>query len=177
MVEFAAAIDNFLGIGVSPSHLPIYSCSSFQPPESTRDNQQNGKKKKRDFPSEDSRPDQHQLSSCQTSAWCNSVNKSNLQFSRHTFIYKQSVGNLTLAEFLKHGYNSSKTAGFPLHLFENSSLEVSEKRRNRSNTSTGARPDGKVSFLTREGDNPMTLSDFDWMVSNHAVWGWKAPVT
>ena len=22
----------------------------------------------------------------------------------------------------------------------------------------------------------MTESDFDWMVSNHAVWGWKAPV-
>ena len=21
----------------------------------------------------------------------------------------------------------------------------------------------------------MTGSDFDWMVSNHAVWGWKAP--
>ena len=25
-------------------------------------------------------------------------------------------------------------------------------------------------------DNPMTGSDFDWMVSNHAVWGWKDPV-
>ena len=46
-------LDNFLGIGVSPSHLPIYSCSSFQPPENTRDNQQNRKKKKKDFPSED----------------------------------------------------------------------------------------------------------------------------
>ena len=22
----------------------------------------------------------------------------------------------------------------------------------------------------------MTGCDFDWMVSNHAVWGWKAPV-
>ena len=68
-----------------------------------------------------------------------------------------------------------------LHLLENSSLEVSEKRRNRSNTSTGTRPDGKASFfkasfLTREGNNPMTVSDFNWMVSNHAVWGWKAPV-
>ena len=59
-------LDNFLGIGVSPSHLPIYSCSSFQPPENTRDNQQN-LKKKIDFPSEDSRPDLHQLFSCQTS--------------------------------------------------------------------------------------------------------------
>ena len=32
------------------------------------------------------------------------------------------------------------------------------------------------SFLTGEADNPMTGCDFDWMVSNHAVWGWKAPV-
>ena len=30
--------------------------------------------------------------------------------------------------------------------------------------------------MTREADNPMTGSDFDWMVSNHAVWGWKIPV-
>ena len=30
--------------------------------------------------------------------------------------------------------------------------------------------------MTRETDNPMTGSDFDWMLSNHAVWGWKAPV-
>ena len=94
-------LDNFLGIGVSPSHLPIYFCSSFQPPKNTRDNQQN-LRKKIDFPSEDSRPDLHQLFSCQTSAWCNSANKSNLQFSGHTFIYKQSVGDLKLAEFLKH---------------------------------------------------------------------------
>ena len=27
-----------------------------------------------------------------------------------------------------------------------------------------------------EADNKMTGNDFDWMVSNHAVWGWKAPV-
>ena len=32
----------------------------------------------------------------------------------------------------------------------------------------------QASFLTREADNPMTGSDFDWMVLNHAVWGWKA---
>ena len=64
-------------------------------------------------------------------------------------------------------------AGFTVQVFENSSLEVSEKKRNRSNTSTGARPDRKfeASFLTREADNPMTGSDFDWMVSNHAAWG------
>ena len=30
--------------------------------------------------------------------------------------------------------------------------------------------------MTREADNTMTGSDFDWMVSNHAVWEWKAPV-
>ena len=36
------------------------------------------------------------------STCCNSVNKSNLQFSGHTFFYKQSVGDLTLAQFLKH---------------------------------------------------------------------------
>ena len=30
--------------------------------------------------------------------------------------------------------------------------------------------------MTREADNSMTGSDFDWMVSNHAVWGWKAPL-
>ena len=29
--------------------------------------------------------------------------------------------------------------------------------------------------MTRNADNPMTGIDFDWMVSNHAVWGWKAP--
>ena len=36
------------------------------------------------------------------STCCNSVNKSNLQFSGRTFIYKQSVRDLTLAQFLKH---------------------------------------------------------------------------
>ena len=30
--------------------------------------------------------------------------------------------------------------------------------------------------MTREAHNPMTGSVFDWMVSNHAVWGWKAQV-
>ena len=30
--------------------------------------------------------------------------------------------------------------------------------------------------MTREVDNPLTGSDFDWMVLNLAVWGWKAPV-
>ena len=31
-------------------------------------------------------------------------------------------------------------------------------------------------LFAREADNLMTGSDFDWMVSNHAVSGWKAPV-
>ena len=39
------------------------------------------------------------------SACSNSVNKSNLQFSGHMFIYKQNVGNLTLVQFLKHVNN------------------------------------------------------------------------
>ena len=43
------------------------------------------------------------------------------------FIYKQSVGDLTLAPIPKTCYNSSKTAGFTLQVFENSSLEISEK--------------------------------------------------
>ena len=30
--------------------------------------------------------------------------------------------------------------------------------------------------MTHEADNPMTGSDVDWMVSNHAVWRGKAPV-
>ena len=72
-------------------------------------------------------------------------------------------------------YNSSKTPGFTLQVFENSSLEVSGKKRNRYNTSTGARPDRKVRF-TREADNQMTGNDFDCMVWNHAVRGWMVPV-
>ena len=30
--------------------------------------------------------------------------------------------------------------------------------------------------MTHEADNPMTRNDFHWMVSNHTVWRWKAPV-
>ena len=127
-------LDNFLGIGVSPSHHPFYSCSSFQSPENTRDNQQNLKKKK------NSRPDLHQLFSCQTSDWCNSVRKSKLQFSGHVYLQTERWRSYTNT-IPKTCYNSSKTAGFPLHLFENSSLEVSENRRSCSKTSTGVRPD------------------------------------
>ena len=46
------------------------------------------------------------------SACCNSVNKSNLQFSGHTFIYKQSVGDLTLAQFLRHVISPQKRQVF-----------------------------------------------------------------
>ena len=92
--------DNFLGMGVSSSHLPIHSCSSFQHPR-IREITKKPKEKKRDFPLDDPRPDLHQLFSCQTFC-CNYVNKSNLQIAGHTFIYKQSVGDLTLAQFLKH---------------------------------------------------------------------------
>ena len=42
------------------------------------------------------------------SARCSSVNKSNLQFSGHTFIYKQSVDDLTPAKFLKHAITPQK---------------------------------------------------------------------
>ena len=47
-----------------------------------------------------------------TCACCNSVNKNNLQFSGRTFIYKQSVGDLTLAIFLKHGIIPQKRQVF-----------------------------------------------------------------
>ena len=77
-------------------------------------------------------------------------------------------------------YNSSKTAGFPLQVFKNSSLQVSEKSEI---VATQAPELGQTvrwdlfqaSFLTRAADNPMAGGDFDWIVSNHAVWGWKAP--
>ena len=87
-------------VDVLPLHLPIYSCSSFQSPENTRDNQQN-LKKKIDFSSEDSRPDHISFLAVRQVPDV-TVKKSNLQFSGHTFIYKQSVGDLTLTQFLKH---------------------------------------------------------------------------
>ena len=141
-----------------------------------------------DFPLDDFRPDLQQLFSCQIlrnllineRRCCNSVNNSSLQFSGHTFIYKQSVGDLTLAQFLTHGIIPQKRQVF--HYKYSKTLHWRfQKKRNSSNTGTRARPDRVVrfilaSFLTREADNPMTGCDFDWMVSNHAVWGWKAPV-
>ena len=99
------------------------------------------------------------------SACCYSVNKSNLQFSGRD-VYLQTERWQSLAQFLKHviipqkrqvfHYKYSKT---PHWRFQNKSDRESE---NRSNTS---------SFLTREADNPITGSDFDWMLLNHAVWG------
>ena len=47
------------------------------------------------------------------SACCNSVNKSNLQFSGRTFIYKWNVGDLTLAQPLKHVIIPQKRQVFP----------------------------------------------------------------
>ena len=65
-------------------------------------------------------------------------------------------------------------AGFPLQVFENSSLEVSEKSKivakQAPELSQSVRWDlFQASFLTREADNPMTESDFDRMVPNHVV--------
>ena len=57
-------------------------------------------------------------------------------------------------------------------MFENSSSEVSEKSEIVATPKLGqsVRWDlFQASFLTRESDNPMTGSDFDWMISNHAV--------
>ena len=65
------------------------------------------------------------------------------------FIYKQNVGNLTLVQFLKL-VNSSKTAGFPLVfelVFENSSLEVSEKSKI---VAKQAQPERKMRFISGE---------------------------
>ena len=81
------------------------------------------------------------------SACCNSVNKSNLKFSERTFIYKQSVGDLTLAQFLKHVIIPQKRQVFH---FKKLLIGGFRKKRNRNNTSTGARPDRKVRFILGE---------------------------
>ena len=90
-----------------------------------------------------------QLFSCQTSACGNPVNKSNLQLSGHTFVYKQSVGNLTLAQFLKHVIINQKRR-FYVTSIRKLPIGGFRKKRNRSNTSTGARPDRKVRFILGE---------------------------
>ena len=63
-------------------------------------------------------------------------------------------------------YNFSKTPGFTLQVFENSSLEVSGKKRNRSNTSTGARPDRKLRFILGE-----LFDTWSWQ-PNDRKWFW-----
>ena len=63
-------------------------------------------------------------------------------------------------------YNSLKTAGLTLQVFENFSLKVSEKKRNRSNTSTGARPDRKVRFILGE-----LFDTWSWQ-PNDRKWFW-----
>ena len=57
-------------------------------------------------------------------------------------------------------------AGFTVQVFENSSLEVSEKKRNRSNTSTGARPDRKLRFILGE-----LFDTWSWQ-PNDRKWFW-----
>ena len=103
----------------------------------------------------------------------------------HTHLFEPSSlterwRSYTISTIPKTCYDSSKTAGFPLHLFENSSLEVSGKRRNRSNTSIGARPDGKVRFILGELFDTWSWQPSDrkwfWLDGIVFVWGWKAPV-
>ena len=83
------------------------------------------------------------------STCCNSVNKSNLQFPGRTFIYKQSVGDLTLAQFLKHVI-IPQNGRFSTTSIRKLLIGGFRKQRNRSNTCTGARPDRKVRFILRE---------------------------
>ena len=83
------------------------------------------------------------------SACCNSVNKSNLQFPGRTFIYKQSVDDLTLAQFLKHVI-IPQNGRFSTTSIRKLLIGGFRKQRNRSNTCTGARPDRKVRFILRE---------------------------
>ena len=79
----------------------------------------------------------------------NTVNKSNLQFSGSTFIYKQGVGDLALAQFLKHVI-LLKNGRFSITSIRKLLIRGFRKRRNRSNTVTGARPDRKVRFISGE---------------------------
>ena len=111
-----------------------------------------------DFPSDDFRPDLQQLFSCQIlrnqllinkRRCCNSVNKSSLQFAGQTFIYKQSVGDFTLAQFLKHVIIPQKRQIFQ-HKYSKTPHWRFQKKRNRSNTSTGARQDRMVRFILGE---------------------------
>ena len=102
--------------------------------------------------------------------------KSNLQFSGRTFIYKQSVGDLTLnmLSFLKHGrFSITSIRKLLIGGFRKSKIAATQTPELGKTVWWDL---FQASFLTREADNPMTGSDFDWVVSNHAVWGWKAPV-
>ena len=83
------------------------------------------------------------------SACCNSVNKSNLQFSGHTFFYKQSVGDLTLAQFLKHVI-IPQNGRFSTTSIRKLLIGGFRKKRNCSKTSTGAQPERKMRFISGE---------------------------
>ncbi|CAH3152027.1 unnamed protein product [Porites evermanni] len=84
-----------------------------------------------DFPSDDSRPDLHQLFSC------------------------QPLRNLLMNERLLKLCKQKQFTIFRAHIYLQTEFILGE---------------------LFEVDNPMTGRDFDWMVSNQAVWGWKAPV-
>ena len=99
------------------------------------------------------------------STCCNSVNKSNLQFSGRTFIYKQSVRDLTLAQFLKHVIIPQKQQVFHYKYSKTPHWRFQEKR-NRSNTSTGARPDRMVRFILGE-----LFDTWSWQ-PNDRKWFW-----
>ena len=76
-------------------------------------------------------------------------NKSNLQFSGRTYIYKQSVGDLTLAQFLKHVIIPQKRQVFHYKYSKTPHWRF-QKKRNRCNTNTGARQDRMVRFISGE---------------------------
>ena len=61
------------------------------------------------------------------SACCNSCKQKQFTiFRAHVYLQTERWRSYT-STIPKTCYNSSKTAGFPLQVFENSSLEVSEK--------------------------------------------------
>ena len=70
-------------------------------------------------------------------------------FRAHVYLQTQRWRSYT-STIPKTCYNSSKTAGFTLQVFENSSLEVSEKSEIVATQAPGARPDRKVIFISGE---------------------------
>ena len=90
------------------------------------------------------------------SACCNSCKQKQFTiFRAHVYLQTKRWRSYTRT-IPKTCYNSSKTAGFPLQVFENSSLEVSEKSQ-----IVGTQAPELGQTVRREGDNLMTGSDFD----------------